>query len=153
MGPRFVFRQDCRRNVIFGRHDVTKDAPMSRIDLLVCRNVLMYFVRDTRRRVLSRFHHALGGSGFLFLGKAETIFAHADLFTASNPRHRIFRRAYTAPGRGQLLSMTSVAATVDAVNRKGQPFRCRVTVSGLENSTDESKLVVLLDPLPDVPTP
>ncbi len=104
-------------------------------------------------RVLSRFHHALGDSGFRFLGKAETIFAHADLFTASKPRHRIFRRADTAPGRGQLLSMTSVTATVDAVNRKGQPFRCRVPASGLENGTDESKLVVLLDPLPDVPAP
>jgi two-component system CheB/CheR fusion protein len=60
-----TFRSDCRRSVIFGRHDITTDAPISRLDLLICRNVLMYLVRETQRGVLSRFHYALGG-GYLF---------------------------------------------------------------------------------------
>ncbi len=88
----FAFRPDCRRSVIFGRHDITADAPISRVDLLVCRNVLMYFVAETQRRALGRFHYALADGGYLFLGKAETIFSHSDLFTAVDTPRRIYRR-------------------------------------------------------------
>ena len=106
-GTQWQFRPDCRRSVIFGRHDITSDAPISRLDLLVCRNLLMYLVRDTQHRVLSRFHYALGDAGYLFLGKAETIFAHADLFTATSPRFRIFQRAGEPIGRERLLALTA----------------------------------------------
>jgi len=94
----FVFRSDCRRSVIFGRHDVTVDAPISRLDLLICRNVLMYFVADTQRRVLQRFHYALGEDGLLFLGKAETVFSHADLFAPVDAALRIFRATPESAG-------------------------------------------------------
>jgi two-component system, chemotaxis family, CheB/CheR fusion protein len=70
-GNRYIFRQDLRRSVIFGRHDLLQDAPISRLDLLVCRNTLMYFNSETQGRVLARFHFALNDRGFLFLGKAE----------------------------------------------------------------------------------
>jgi two-component system, chemotaxis family, CheB/CheR fusion protein len=86
----FVFRPDCRRSVIFGHHDVTGDAPISRLDLLICRNVLMYFVVETQRRVLQRFRFALGEQGRLFLGKAETVLAHSDLFAPVEPSLRVF---------------------------------------------------------------
>lgn len=88
-----ALRSDVRRQVIFGLHDVTKDPPISRLDLLVCRNVLMYFVSDTQRRVLVRFHQALRDGGYLFLGRAETILAHSDLFAAVDTKLRIFTRA------------------------------------------------------------
>jgi two-component system CheB/CheR fusion protein len=103
-----VFRSDCRRRVIFGRNDITADAPISRLDLLVCRNVLMYFVIDTQRHVLNRFHYALTDGGYLFLGKAETIFSHSDLFDPVNTRLRIFRRV---PGASQLESPAALTAT------------------------------------------
>ena len=109
-GDGMAFRSDCRRAVIFGVHDITADAPISRLDLLVCRNVLMYFVRDTQRSVLSRFHYALGPGGRLFLGKAETIFAHADYFTPLSTRFRIFERSTDRPDREQLLAMAPGAA-------------------------------------------
>lgn len=115
-GDRFMFRSDCRRSVIFGRHDVTRDAPISRLDLLVCRNVLMYLLRDTQRRALSRFHYALNDGGFLFLGKAETIFAHADLFTATSSRYRVFTRASEPVG---IDGMLSTAAAIPAVGAMG----------------------------------
>jgi len=88
----FAFRSDCRRQVIFGSNDVTADAPISHLDLLVCRNVLMYFVTDTQRHVLHRFHYALEPHGHLFLGRAETISARSDLFDPVDSQLRLFRR-------------------------------------------------------------
>ena len=70
---RHVFRADLRRCLIFGRHDLVQDAAISRIDLLLCRNTLMYFNVETQAKILARLHFALTPSGYLFLGKAETL--------------------------------------------------------------------------------
>nr|WP_246461872.1 CheR family methyltransferase [Nocardia transvalensis] len=91
-GDKFVFRTDLRRRVIFGRHDITRDAPISRLDLLICRNTLMYFNVEAQSQILDRFHFALGDSGFLFLGKAEMLLSDGERFEVANMRQRIFRR-------------------------------------------------------------
>jgi len=93
----YVFHKDLRRSVIFGQHDILQDAPISRIDLLVCRNTLMYFNTETQGRALQRFHFALNPSGFLFMGKAEMLFTHNALFTAADLNKRIFVRIQNAP--------------------------------------------------------
>ncbi|MFN3006758.1 CheR family methyltransferase [Mycolicibacterium wolinskyi] len=90
---RYVFRKDLRRAVIFGRNDLVKDAPISRVDLLVCRNTLMYLNAETQRNVLSRLHFAMAAQGTLFLGHAEMLLSHADRFTPLNLKHRVFRKA------------------------------------------------------------
>jgi two-component system CheB/CheR fusion protein len=102
----YLFRKDLRRLVIFGRHDLLNDAPISRIDLLVCRNVLMYFNAEAQNRVLSRFHFALNDGGYLFLGRAETMMTHSQAFAPVDLKRRISRkvrgdrqRAF-APGNG-----------------------------------------------------
>ncbi|MBW6435548.1 PAS domain S-box protein [Actinoplanes hulinensis] len=89
---RFVFRKDLRRSVIFGRNDLVQDAPISRIDLLTCRNTLMYFNAETQARILGRFHFALAETGVLFLGKAEMLLGHSSLFTPIDLKRRVFRR-------------------------------------------------------------
>jgi two-component system, chemotaxis family, CheB/CheR fusion protein len=91
-GNRYVFRKDLRRSVIFGRNDLVQDAPISRIDLLVCRNALMYFNAETQARVLGRFHFALSDSGALFLGKAEMLLSHTNIFMPVDLKRRVFRR-------------------------------------------------------------
>ncbi len=88
----YIFRPDLRRAIIFGRHDLVQDAPISRLDFLVCRNTLMYFNAEMQKRILARFHFALKDTGILFLGKAEMLLTHADLFTPLNLQHRIFQR-------------------------------------------------------------
>ena len=90
-GTRFVFRPDLRRTIIFGRHDLLADPPMSRVDLLVCRNTLMYFNADAQSHVLARFQFALNGQGALFLGKSEMLLTHGHLFTPVDLHHRVFR--------------------------------------------------------------
>ncbi|OBK96919.1 chemotaxis protein CheR [Mycobacterium asiaticum] len=90
---RYLFRKDLRRAVIFGRNDLVKDAPISRVDLLVCRNTLMYLNAETQRNVLSRLHFALAPQGTLFLGHAEMLLSHSDRFTPLSLPNRIFRKA------------------------------------------------------------
>src|SRR5215831_11132648 len=91
-GTQFSFRPDLRRRVIFGRHDITRDAPISRLDLLVCRNTLMYFNVETQSQVIDRFHFALREGGYLFLGKAEMLLSDGERFEVVSMRQRIFRR-------------------------------------------------------------
>ena len=91
-GTQFAFRPDLRRRVIFGRHDITRDAPISRLDLLVCRNTLMYFNVETQAQVIDRFHFALRERGYLFLGKAEMLLLDGNRFEVVSMRQRIFRR-------------------------------------------------------------
>jgi two-component system CheB/CheR fusion protein len=92
-GGRYVFRKDLRRSVIFGRNDLVQDAPISRVDVLVCRNTLMYFTAETQARILTRFHFALGTAGVLLLGKAEMLLSHGALFTPVDLRRRLFQKA------------------------------------------------------------
>jgi two-component system, chemotaxis family, CheB/CheR fusion protein len=110
VGNRYVFRQDLRRSVIFGRHDLLQDAPISRLDLLVSRNTLMYFNSETQGRILARFNFGLNDHGYLFLGKAEMLLMHSSLFTPIDLKNRIFSKVSSVNIRDRLLFM---ANTVD----------------------------------------
>jgi two-component system CheB/CheR fusion protein len=92
IGTRYTFRKDLRRSLIFGRNDLVQDAPISRIDLLSCRNTLMYFNAETQARILSRFHFALAEDGALFLGKAEMLLSHSNMFVPLDLKRRVFRK-------------------------------------------------------------
>src|SRR4051794_12235572 len=100
---RYTFRKDLRRTVIFGRNDLTQDAPISRIDLLTCRNTLMYFNAETQARILNRFHFALNPWGYLFLGKSEMLITHTDLFRPVNLKRRVFAKVHKPTLRDRLL--------------------------------------------------
>jgi two-component system CheB/CheR fusion protein len=105
---RYAFRQDLRRSVIFGRNDLVQDAPISRIDLLVCRNTLMYFNAETQTKVLDKLHFALGPSGLLFLGKAEMLLNYGRIFDPLDLKRRVFRKVATRTDTSALF-MRSVA--------------------------------------------
>jgi two-component system CheB/CheR fusion protein len=94
---RFAFRNDLRRTVIFGRNNLLQDAPISRLDVLLCRNTLMYFTAETQARILRHFHFALADGGALMLGKSEMMLSHRDNFKALELKQRIFRKDGTRP--------------------------------------------------------
>ena len=93
---RYVFRKDLRRCVIFGRNDLVQDAPISHIDVMVCRNTLMYFTGETQAQILRRFHFALDDAGILLLGKSEMLITHANMFTPIDVKRRAFRKVLRA---------------------------------------------------------
>jgi two-component system CheB/CheR fusion protein len=121
---RHVFNKDLRRSVIFGRHDLIQDAPISRVDLLICRNTLMYFNADTQKRILARFHFALNDTGYLFLGKAETLLTQSNIFTPVDLQKRIFAKVPRANLRDRLLLMAQ-AGNEEAVNHLASHVRLR----------------------------
>ena len=88
----FAFRKDLRRCVIFCRNDLHRDPPISRVDLLVSRNTLMYFGTDVQQRILANFYFALNRGGFLVVGKAEALQSGRRLFKAHDLKRRIFVR-------------------------------------------------------------
>jgi two-component system CheB/CheR fusion protein len=91
-GTRFAFRKEFRRSVIFGRNDLVQDAPISHVDILTCRNTLMYFNADTQAQILGRMHFALRPEGVLFLGKAEMLLGHSAYFQPVELKRRFFRK-------------------------------------------------------------
>jgi two-component system, chemotaxis family, CheB/CheR fusion protein len=91
-GDQESITKDLRRAVIFGRNDLVRDAPISRIDLLTCRNTLIYFNSDAQRSIMARLHVALADDGFLVLGKSELPITFSDGFTPENLKLRIFRK-------------------------------------------------------------
>ncbi|HET9599533.1 MAG TPA: CheR family methyltransferase, partial [Anaeromyxobacteraceae bacterium] len=88
----WAIRNEVRRSVVFGVNNLVSDAPISRLDLLICRNVFIYLDASLQKRVLSRFHYALRPEGVLFLGKSELIPFAAKLFEAVDLSRRIYRR-------------------------------------------------------------
>ena len=91
-GTSFEFRADLRRQVIFGKHDITRDAPISQLHLLSCRNTLMYFNAATQADIVDRFHFALVDDGYLVLGRAEMLLGDSDRFEPVDIAERVFRR-------------------------------------------------------------
>jgi two-component system CheB/CheR fusion protein len=92
VGSRHVFRKELRRSVIFGRNDIIQDAPISHVDVLTCRNTLMYFNAEMQSQILQRMHFALKSEGVLFLGKAEMLLSQAGLFRPVELKQRFFRK-------------------------------------------------------------
>ncbi len=88
-----VIRESC----VFARHDVTKDPPFSNLDLVSCRNLLIYLDLTAQRHVLPVFHYALKPNGLLMLGSAEGIAAGSDLFLVVDQQHKIYARKATPP--------------------------------------------------------
>ena len=89
--------REIRRLVIFGRSNLGQDAPISHVNLLVCRNVLIYFDSDLQKQILTRLHYALEPGGILFLGKSESQLTNSGQFQRLNARWRIFQRITSSP--------------------------------------------------------
>jgi two-component system CheB/CheR fusion protein len=149
---RYTFRHDLRRSVIFGRHDLLQDAPISRLDLLICRNTLMYFNADTQADILEGFHFALNGGhdggdsrsgGYLFLGRAEMLLSHASLFAPLDLQSRIFTKVPQPGARAR--AVLAMAAEADHVPGS-DVLRERLSALAVEESA-VARIVVDADSL------
>jgi two-component system CheB/CheR fusion protein len=85
-----LVKPDIRRAVIFGRHDLVRDPPISRIDLLIARNTLIYFSAPTQDTILRNFHFSVEGRGFLLLGRSEVVSGRSPCFEPVDLKNRVF---------------------------------------------------------------
>jgi two-component system, chemotaxis family, CheB/CheR fusion protein len=119
-GDRYVFDKELRRSVIFGHHDLILDAPISRANILMCRNTLMYFNSEAQTRILARLHFALADNGVLFLGKAEMLLTHPQLFAPIDLRRRLFKKIVKENWRERLTIMTQAGVEDAAFSAAAQ---------------------------------
>ena len=91
-GNSYKIKNNIRESIVFARHNLVKDAPFSKLDLLCCRNVLIYMDNSLQKKMIPMFHYTLNPGGFLFLGESESIGVFADLFAPVDSKNRIFRR-------------------------------------------------------------
>jgi two-component system CheB/CheR fusion protein len=103
----YRIQKSVRDLCVFARQNVTVDPPFSRVDLITCRNVLIYMSSPLQERLLPVFHFALNARGFLVLGKAETVGSYDDLFSLTNRVHKIYRKKKRRAGRPSPLWRTS----------------------------------------------
>ncbi|MBP3949601.1 CheR family methyltransferase [Bacillus suaedae] len=90
-GATYHVKKEIRQMIIFAPHNIAKDSPFVNVDLVTCRNMLIYFQTDLQQKVLSMFHFALRKDGFMFLGPSETIGKLTDLFEPVHHKWKIFR--------------------------------------------------------------
>jgi len=87
-----VINKHIRELCIFSTHSIIRDPPFSRMDLISCRNLLIYLGADLQERVIPAFHFALRPGGYLFLGMSENVSRHGDLFSPVDKKQRVFQR-------------------------------------------------------------
>jgi two-component system, chemotaxis family, CheB/CheR fusion protein len=108
-GDRYQISKAIREMCVFACHDLTRDPPYSRIDLISCRNVLIYLEPALQEVVFATFHYALRPGGFLIVGPAETVGTSSPLFAAVDEKQRIYSRK-TVSGPPRLLSVARNAS-------------------------------------------
>ncbi len=123
-----------RTMTIFGQHDLGQRAPFPRIDLALCRNVLIYFSKELQARTLQIFAFSLRNGGYLALGKAETASPLADSFAIVNPVLRIFRRY------GERVTIPPAQIQRPLLVRDAE--RARSTVAALESAKRDDRLTI-----------
>ncbi len=93
----YEVKRELRELCLFTSHSFIRDPPFSRLDLVSCRNVMIYLGTGLQQTGVALFHYALRAGGYLFLGPAEDVSSHRHLFKTIDPRHRIFQRKTTSP--------------------------------------------------------
>lgn len=104
----YQVRKQLRESVVFAAQNLISDAPFSKLDLISCRNLLIYLDPDVQRKVISLFHFALNEDGFLFLGSSETVGRQVDMFETVSKKWRLFRRI--GPTRRDMINFPIVSS-------------------------------------------
>jgi len=100
---RFRIKTEVREKVVFAVQNILTDAPFTKLDLLSCRNLLIYLKPDTQKKLLALFYYSLNPEGILFLGTSESIGSLTDLFTPVDSKCKIFQRSKTSIARGDMI--------------------------------------------------
>ncbi|WP_207638081.1 chemotaxis protein CheB [Butyrivibrio sp. FC2001] len=121
-GNKYVIHHDIRKMIIFAQHNVFQDPPFGKLDLICCRNVLIYFQAVLQRNLFAIFHMALSDRGYLFLGRSESVIDYSDVFRVVSADEKIFIHYAegNAPTHEQFAySMSNIDAPIEPINING----------------------------------
>jgi two-component system CheB/CheR fusion protein len=138
-GHQYRIRKEVREKLMFAAHDILRDPPFSRLDLVSCRNLLIYLNREVHADILRMFHFALKPGGYLFLGSSESADTASHLFTVVDKKNRIYRaNLVTRPSR----YVSGLLASAEARTKRGggaepPPGKPTVTIADLHRRLAE----------------
>ncbi len=143
-------KRNIRDMLIFAEQNVVKDPPFSKLDLISCRNLLIYMEPEWQAKVISLFHYALKPGGYLFLGSSETVGRHTQIFSTVDRKAKIFRsedlgRA-RVPGFDMSMPVTGARQRLQSIDaaKPGKPLGYRELIGNLLLA-DYSPACVLVD--------
>ena len=126
----YRIHKSIRDMLVFSEQDVIKDPPFSRLDLISCRNLMIYMSGDLQKKIIPLFHYALNPGGFLFLGTSETVGEFGDLFATLDRKAKVYEHKADSQGscRGAFRSYPPAATMADATlpasaSKAKQPVR------------------------------
>ena len=132
-GSAYRVHKGIRDLLVFSEQDVIKDPPFSKLDLISCRNLLIYMGGELQQKIIPLFHYALNPDGFLFLGTSETVGEFSDLFAALDRKLKLYQRKEEFPGvqrpaMGRFLPLRRQKRALSRRPRERRPgkasFRC-----------------------------
>lgn len=137
----YQISKTVRDMCVFARQDMVKDPPFSRLDLISCRNVIIYFGPAMQKKLFPVFHYALKQKGFLFLGSSESVGAFVNLFNLEDKKHKIYsKKAVHTPVIAELTAVDYEAA---AVEHREKASRISHDVDLKFNVLEEANRIVL----------
>jgi len=116
-GNYYRIRESVREQIVFAVHNLITSAPFSRLDIISCRNLLIYLKLDVQSEIMNLFHFALNQGGYLFLGSSETIGRRDQLFSPVDRPHRIYKRENTHQMVSPKLPFTTGSATAHSIEQ------------------------------------
>jgi two-component system CheB/CheR fusion protein len=133
-GDGFLIRQEIRQMILFAQHDVTLDPPFTRLDILSCRNLMIYFSAALQQRVLPLFHYVMRPGGVLMLGGSETVGRSLSLFTPVDSKSRVYLRSAASAGNLDLPVNRSLSMRTPALEPNvSQPVNRQANLLSLAN--------------------
>jgi two-component system, chemotaxis family, CheB/CheR fusion protein len=142
----FVVSRTIRDLCTFARQNLVSDPPFSRLDLISCRNLLIYFGPNLQGQCLPLFYYALNANGFLFLGGSETIGKFADLFSLMDKKNKIYRKKVTARARDSFLKKSRLAqqqpGRLSAGGSPAEPARAQSPAGSVEIQSVADQLIL-----------
>ena len=124
----FRVNKEIRESVVFAPQNIIMDPPFTRLDILSCRNLLIYLSSDIQKKLIPLFHYTLNRGGVLFLGSAETVGSFTSHFTPLDGRTRLYRRTEATIASPLDLPPSFASPGVSAVLKIGRPDRARCTI-------------------------
>lgn len=110
----YQINQTVRELCVFARQDMVKDQPFSRMDLISCRNAIIYFGKAMQKKLFPILHYALKQKGYLFLGSSESVGAYANLFNLVDKKHKIYsKKAVPSPLLQKFTAIEHAAAAIE----------------------------------------
>lgn len=135
----YVVKKEVREMIVFAQHNLIKDAPFTRLDLLCCRNVMIYLTTELQKKIIPVFHYSLNENSLLFLGPAESVGGFNDSFVTLDAKWKLFQKKEGASSMGKMLDFPFNVAKQGNKNMKTQ------VIKSLKNPVAETFHKILLE--------